>query len=520
MTVLLTSAQMQAIERATMAGGRVTGACLMHRAGLAVADRILARWPGPGRAVVLCGPGNNGGDGYVVAQALARSGWAVRVCASADPATPDAQAARAHWAGPVYPLSGLDRADFAGAPLVVDAIFGTGLRRSVPRPIWGPMALAQQAGCALVAVDILSGLCAESGRVRSEGGYLDRPADLTVTFDSQRPGHVLDAGGVLSGPLQVADIGTGPARAALVAEMGDAVASLARPCPGLDKTGGHKFDHGHLLVLGGGPGQGGAARLAARGALRAGAGLVTLACPPAALQENAARLDAVMLRPVKGADALAVVLGDARITALCLGPGLGVDRAADLLPVVLAAGSGAVRAEHAPNAARRGVVIDADALTALARDPGLFARLHDRCVLTPHGGEFARLFPDIAARLAAPPAPDGPTFSKLDAVRAAAARSGAVVLLKGADTVIADPLGACIVHAALRDRAAPWLATAGSGDVLAGLIAGLLARGLGVLDAVQTGVWLHVEAAIRLGPGLIAEDLPDALPGVFRTLKP
>ena len=511
MTVLPTSAQMRAIEQATIAGGHVTGAGLMERAGVAVADRILARWPGRGRAEVLCGPGNNGGDGYVVARELARAGWDVRVWALADPATPDAGSARARWPGPVLPLSALDRSDLAGAPLVVDAIFGTGLRRPVSPGVWGALAMAQTERCALVAVDILSGLCADSGRVRSEGGYVDRPADLTVTFDSPRPGHVLDAGAVLTGRLEVADIGTGPARAALVGDKGVAVASLARPCRGLDKKGGHKFDHGHLLVLGGGPGQGGAARLAARGALRIGAGLVTLACPPAALRENAARLDAVMLRPVKDAAALAEVLADARINALCLGPGLGIDRAAGLLPVVLGEG-------HSPSGTRRATVIDADALTALAGDPAFFARLHDRCVLTPHGGEFARLFPDIAARLAGPPAPDGPAFSKLDAVRAAAVRSGAIVLLKGADTVIAGPTGACIVHAALRDRAAPWLATAGSGDVLAGIIAGLLARGHSALQAAKTGVWLHAEAAIRFGPGLIAEDLPEMLPAVLRRL--
>ncbi len=324
-----------------MADGRVTGADLMERAGAAVTDRIMARWPGPGRAVVFCGPGNNGGDGYVVARRLARAGWQVRVWAVADSIPPDARAARDTWAGAVAPLAALDPSDLDGSPLVVDAILGTGLRRPVQQPVWGVLALAQDRGCAVVAVDILTGICADSGRVRSEGGYLVRPADLTVTFDSPRPGHVLDAGGRLTGPLQVADIGTGRARATLLQAEGEGVATLARPSGAVGKAGGHKFDHGHLLVLGGGAGQGGAARLAARGGLRIGAGLVTLACPPDAMAENAARLDAVMLRPVGDAGALASVLGDRRITALCLGPGLGVDRAAALLPEVLGtAGAG------------------------------------------------------------------------------------------------------------------------------------------------------------------------------------
>lgn len=280
------------------------------------------------------------------------------------------------------------------------------------------------------------------------------------------------------------------------------------PLLDLDKgTGraGHKYAHGHALVLGGGVAKGGAARMAARAALRVGAGLVTLAVPPAALQENAARLDAVMLRPLPDAAALTAMLEDARLNALALGMGLGVGgRARELTLAALAA--------------RRGAALDADALTSFAEDPGtLFAALHPGCVLTPHGGEFARLFPDIAERLAAAPEA-GPAFSRADAAREAAARAGCTVLLKGPDTVIADPGGGVLVHGALYGRAAPWLATAGAGDVLAGLIAGLTARGAPPADAAATAAWLHVEAARRAGPGLIAEDLPEALPGVFRDL--
>ncbi len=273
------------------------------------------------------------------------------------------------------------------------------------------------------------------------------------------------------------------------------------------KSDGHKYTHGHALILSGGVGKGGAARLAARGALRIGAGVVTVGCPPGALQENAGALDAVMVRALKGADGLAEALQDARINALCLGPGLGVKRAAELVGVALGDG----RVEPRP------MVLDADALTAMAGDAGLFGALHENCVLTPHAGEFARLFPDIAEKLNTP-ATKGPAYSKVDATREAAARAGCVVLFKGADTVIADPGGRCSINSAHYERSAPWLATAGSGDGLAGFIAGLLARGFGPMQAAETGAWLHVECALEFGPGLIAEDLADMLPAVFRRL--
>ncbi len=276
----------------------------------------------------------------------------------------------------------------------------------------------------------------------------------------------------------------------------------------LSKGGdGHKYTHGHALILSGPSGHGGAARLAARGALRIGAGLVTVACPHEALPENAARLDAIMLRVVADGAALVKVFDDRRINALCLGPGLGVDRAGELLGVALGTGRGDPRP----------AVLDADALTALAQDAGLFGALHKKCVLTPHAGEFARLFPDIAARLEAPVG-TGPACSKVDATREAAKRAGCVVLFKGPGTVIADPSGRCSINTAHYDRAAPWLATAGSGDVLAGFICGLLARGFAPLQAAETAAWLHVECARSFGPGLIAEDLPEELPKVFRTL--
>jgi len=506
MTYLLTSAQIRAIESSAIASGQVTGQVLMARAGQAVVTAVQAAWPGrTGPVVVFCGPGNNGGDGYVIARLLDAAGHAVSVFSCGDSLTPDARQARSGWTGTVLPLAALERPHLAQAPLVIDALFGTGLARPVAADVWGAIAMAQDSGCPVVAVDILSGLCSDSGRIRADAGYLDRPATMTVTFDSPRLGHMLADAARLSGQLVVADIGLGPWRQAWARGRDAELAEAATPSGLLAKEGGHKYSHGHALILGGGPGQGGAARLAARAALRVGAGLVTLACPAAALAENAARLDAVMLHSLADGAALSRTLADPRITALCLGPALGRGaREVGLVSAALGAG--------------RATVLDADALTLVAEVPALRAALHPRCVLTPHDGEFARLFAQIAARRAGPVNAGTPAFSKVDAARQAAKDAGCVVLLKGADTVIAAPDGRCCVHASVRDRASPWLATAGSGDVLAGLIAGLLARGFGPFMAAETAVWLHAEAALLFGPGLIAEDLPDLLPLVLRRL--
>lgn len=263
----------------------------------------------------------------------------------------------------------------------------------------------------------------------------------------------------------------------------------------------HKYDHGHVLVLSGGMGRSGAARLAARAALRVGAGLVTVGAPGAAMMECACQLTTIMLRKIEDSVALKAALEDIRLNTICLGPGLGLERARALVPVVLATG--------------RPAVLDADALTAFAgAAESLFARLHANVVLTPHGGEFARLFPDLAGKLASSTRV-GPSDAKVDAAQTAASRSGATILLKGSDTVIASPDGGCAIHAAAFGRAAPWLATAGSGDVLSGIIAGLLARGLEPQSAAEAATWLHVETARAFGAGLIAEDLPEMLPMII-----
>jgi ADP-dependent NAD(P)H-hydrate dehydratase / NAD(P)H-hydrate epimerase len=545
MTELLTSAQMRAIEAAAIASGAVTGLELMERAGRGVVEAVFAEWPelaaGTFRAVVLCGPGNNGGDGFVVARLLKEWGWEVEVLlyGDAEKLPTDARVNYERWMGlgEVAPLvdqplgRGLDEGKAALRPaLLLDAVFGIGLSR----PIDGLLGLwrsseteMRAAGGRVVAVDVPSGLCADSGRTLGGGAC---SADLTVTFHRMKLGHVLAEGAARCGRVAVVDIGL--ERTAKERVIKDVVRVVTReqiqqvsavtdppfllgqkalskgkaPVPVI-----HKYTFGHALVLSGGVGRGGAARMAARAALRVGAGLVTLGCPQDAVVENAGRLDAVMLRSVNNGAELAEVLIDDRIRTLCLGPGLGVDaRGAELVSVGLGVGDPAARW------ARR-LVLDADALTILSQNQAWFDALHDDCVLTPHGGEFARLFPDIAGKLKASAA-TGPAYSKVDATREAAARAGCVVLFKGADTVIAAPDGRCSVHPAVYDRAAPWLATAGSGDVLAGLIAGLMARSFYPMQAAETAAWLHVECARSFGPGLIAEDLPEELPKVFRAL--
>ncbi|SFA73090.1 yjeF C-terminal region, hydroxyethylthiazole kinase-related/yjeF N-terminal region [Poseidonocella pacifica] len=496
MTDLLSTAQMRATEARAIDSKQVSGADLMERAGAAVAAAIGERFE-PGRALILAGPGNNGGDGFVIAHHLAQTGWTVEVglLGAAEALPRDARAMHDRWAD-ANPVTTLDNVRVEGADLVVDALFGTGLAR----PLDGRAAdLARDtvpATC--VAVDIPSGLCADSGRAL--GGVAFHAA-LTVTFHRPKRGHYISAGPDHCGELVVTDIGLEH-----FAEQ-DGIPLIGAPVQSdLSKgASAHKYHSGHAFVVAGGPGKGGAARLAARAALRIGAGLVTVGCPLRALTENAARLDAVMLRPLDGAPGLAEALEDERISSVCLGPGLGLRHDTQMLAIT------ALRSEIP-------AVLDADALSRFSRDPSvLFGFLHDKCVLTPHGGEFARLFPDLAERLS-DPAEAGPAYSRVDAAQAAAERAGCTVVLKGPDTIIAGPDGRIAVHVAAYDRAAPWLATAGAGDVLAGMIVGLIARGMSPFEAAAAAVWLHVQAARTFGPGLIAEDLSDALPAVFRTI--
>ncbi len=531
MTELLTAAQMRAIEAAAIASGEVTGLELMERAGRGVVEAVFEEWPElkatSHRAVVLCGPGNNGGDGFVVARLLKEWGWEVEVFlyGTLERMPPDASVNYERWRGmgEVKPLKGRSGAN---VDLFVDALFGTGFVRELPTEATGfaDHLFKTRGETFFVSVDILSGICSDSGRLVGKRALLPY-AELTVTFHRSKLGHYIADGVRDSGTLRVASIGL---EAGLRDHSGRAFLVSEPPKPRLGKSlAKHKYSHGHALILSGHSGRGGAARLAARGSLRIGAGVVTVGCPLDAIPEHAARLDAVMLRGVADRAAFAGVLEVRRINALCLGPGMGVGaREAGLVAVALesrgtprptGAGAGGNTENVGRGVPRRPVVLDADALTILSQHPDLFAALHEGCVLTPHAGEFARLFPDIAEKLSAP-ATKGPAYSKVDATRGAAARAGCVVLYKGPDTVIADPSGRCAFNSAHYDRAAPWLATAGSGDVLAGFITGLLARGFSPFDAACTAAWLHVECALSFGPGLIAEDLPEELPKVFRAL--
>ncbi|MHA7874668.1 NAD(P)H-hydrate dehydratase [Roseivivax sp.] len=548
---VLSAEEMRGAEAAWIASGHGSGGELMERAGQGAVAAVFAERPdlarAPHAALVLAGPGNNGGDGFVMARRLAHEGWDVRVLAMAAPEAmpPDARAAALAWqemGGAVEPLTPGSVAAQRGAPchLVIDAVFGIGLNRPVAGDLSEALGLSALPGAFRVAVDLPSGFCAESGRLLGpEGAAHDLPVDLTVTFHRPKRGHLLAPLASRQGALRVVDIGlearAGVAGAAprsadsaLEREGGEqpkrarggdghaggadskpshpgAVRAVSAPDRSVLKLAGHKYDHGHALVLSGGFGKSGAARLAARAALRVGAGLVSLGAPGNAQAEIAAQITALMLRRIDGAPDLAEALADPRLSALCLGPGLGLSRAEELVPEALAS--------------RRAVVLDADALTAFEEAPDrLFEALHDGAVLTPHGGEFARLFPDLAARLSGE-APRGPAFSKIEAAQMAAARSGAVVLLKGPDTVVAAPDGTARVIASFGARAVPWLATAGAGDVLSGLILGLLARGLAPLEAGAQGAALHVACARAAGPGMIAEDLAEKLPEVLAAVE-
>ncbi len=518
MMELLTAAQMRQLEQDSIQSGTALGLDLMEQAGRGVVKAVFETWPalatGPERAVIQCGPGNNGGDGFVIARLLRDLGWDIDLflLGEAGHLPADAVTNLQRWAslGTIseWEPQAVARAVSAGdTALSVDALFGTGLARDIAEDMEPVVqALSRRVhdeARPTVAVDIPTGLCADSGQVLGRAMV----ANLTVTFHAAKLGHYLAQGPSCCGALRIVPIGLVP-RA-----VHDAAHLVTGPSEDFTaaKPAGHKFDHGHALVLSGGMGRTGAARLAARGALRIGAGLVTLGVPGAAQMEVACQITALMLRRVDDADDLRALLRDPRVNALCLGPGLGVERAGRLLKPAL-------EMMRADNGTARHCVFDADALTALSRDADAVDNLNQRCILTPHDGEFKRLFPDIAEMLGQR-TPGGAVFSRLDAARAAARRAGCHLLLKGPETVIASPEGLCCVHGAVYERAAPGLATAGSGDVLAGFITGLLAQGrMESHHAIQTAVWLHAACARAFGPGLIAEDIPEQLPPVLRSL--
>ena len=494
---LITPAEMAEVDRRSAAAG-TPGTVLMDRAGRAVAEHaahMLDR-VGGSRVLVLCGPGNNGGDGFVAAALLAARGHAVSVAALGPVAAlrGDAAAAAASWHGPVLDATEVEprRHD-----LVVDALFGAGLSRPLEGAALALVRRVAAAGRPILAVDLPSGLSGHSGAVL--GAALR--ADETVTFVRLKPGHLLMPGREFCGLVTLVDIGVDPGL------LPDTGAALSQNLPGLwwrhlprPSAAGHKYSRGHLVVVSGPMPTLGASRLSARAGLRAGAGLVTLATPEDGLAAHAAQLTSIMLKPFDDAGALRAILADARLNAVVLGPGLG--HHAGTAEVVAAA--------LAPSGQARAAVLDADALTLFAGRPGALAEAirgaSGPVVVTPHDGEFARLFEGCPDVLAAP--------DKVARARAGARRLGAVMVLKGPDTVVATPDG----RASLSGEDAPWLATAGSGDVLAGMIGGLLAQSTPAFEAASAAVWMHAEAARIFGPGLISEDLPDILPQVLRAL--
>lgn len=490
---VLTPTEMAEADRLAAVAGPHDGYGLMRNAGAAVLREALARYPGAEGFDVLCGPGNNGGDGYEVARLFHEAGLPVATWAQGAP-RPGSDAERAARLCPVASRPLGDFTPRAGR-LVIDALYGAGLARALDGAAARAAESCRAAGAPVVAVDLPSGLSGDTGA--AAGAVF--AAGLTVTFFRLKPGHLLEPGRGLCGEVVLADIGIPEAVLAAIApntfRNRPALWAAALPRPRREQ---HKYSRGHAAVLSGGPSSTGAARLSALAAARAGAGAVTLWSPGNAMAVNAAHLTSIMLRRADAPADLDAAFAGKPADALVIGPGYGLDRPLrETVSRVLAAGlAGAV-------------VLDADALTAFRDAPeALFSAIRAaqaQAVLTPHEGEFARLFPDLAATGG---------LSKLDRARQAAARAGAVVILKGPDTVIAAPDG----RAAINENGSPWLATAGSGDVLTGIVAGLCAQDMPAWDAACAAVWMHAEAGGRFGPGLIAEDLPGLLPAVLRPL--
>lgn len=481
---LLTVAQMGAADRAAMATG-TPGSVLMDKAGLAVAEAIMQRFS-PQPLSIYCGPGNNGGDGFVAARYLAEAGWPVRLFALRKAADygGDAGIHAALWKGATETVEAA-LSDTAG--LVVDALFGAGLDRPLAGLSAELVAAWKARAAKVVAVDVPSGLDGDTGQVLGEHCCASA---LTVTFCRRKPGHLLQPGRSLCGAVVLADIG-----------IADAIVEALEPrfyrnAPALWGTSlrwrgseSHKYGFGSLLLRGGGQ-MTGAGRLAARAALRVGSGLVTIAAPKESLSVYAMSAAAAILAPCQDAQDWRRLLDEPRISALLLGPGNGRDRATETA-VLDALASG------------KPSVLDADAISVFAGRAGDLAQARKgELILTPHEGEFSRLFTGLSG-------------NRVDRAQAAAKKLGAVIVLKGSDSLIAAPDG----RLAINDNAPPGLAVAGAGDVLSGLVAGLLAQGLPAFDAAAAAVWMHGAAAGDSISGLLADDLPDRIPVILETLR-
>ncbi|WP_245944911.1 NAD(P)H-hydrate dehydratase [Pelagibacterium lacus] len=483
---LLTPRQMALADRLAVDGG-IASLTLMENAGQAVAYEVTQRFPLQ-PVLVLCGPGNNGGDGFVVARLLSERGWPVRVgatCAKSDLSGDAAMMARM-WTGPVERIGSETWGDFG---IIVDALFGSGLSRDIEGELADLVAAINASAGHVVAIDIPSGIDGETGAVR--GTAIE--ADLTVTFFRHKPGHLLYPGARFCGDVLLADIGIPDS------VLDELNITLHENDPHLwslprRRADGHKFDAGNCVVISGDNLHTGAARLSAWGAVRAGAGLVTLAGNAPALMVHAAHVTAIMLETCDDGAALAEMLEDRRKNCVVLGPGLGVGEPARQMVLAALASAAAV-------------VLDADALTSFAERPtALFEAIRQRdgrsTVMTPHMGEFARLFGAGGG-------------AKTEKAISAAGISGAVILLKGADTVIAHPEGRAVINT----TGTPLLATAGAGDVLAGLIGGLLAQHMPAFEAACAAAYIHGRAAQAHGrPGMIADDLPAMVPAILADL--
>ena len=493
MQTILTPAAMGKVDAAAIGSG-IDGYSLMVTAGSAISACVLEYFPAAAGTLVLCGPGNNGGDGYVAARLLKASGMPVRLFTLGDPAklTGDAAKARDDWSGAVETLAELSCNE---NEVVVDALFGAGLDRPIEGIAAEAMGQVLKSGLPVVAADLPSGISGRTGQI--EGVALQ--AAHTVTFAAHKPGHFLYPGAQHCGQIHLVDIGI-PQR--VIDAHGEKLwlntpAVWAQSLPSLSPSG-HKYERGHLGVFSGGHARTGAARLAAQSALKAGAGLVTVLSPASAVSANAAHLTAIMLRSVDDADALDVVLEDTRFTGFVLGPAFGVGEKARQFVARIAA-------------ANRSLVLDADGITAFADAPNAlfseFAEGAPRLVLTPHDGEFRRLFADLQ---------DDRSFSKVDRARAAAKRANAVIIYKGGDTVVASPDGRAVIN----NNAPSWLATAGSGDCLAGIVGALLVQDVPAFEAACCAVYLHGLAGSRAGEGLTADDLPGNMPPLGAILAP
>lgn len=478
---LLSVAQTREADRLAMAAG-TPGALLMQRAGESAAREVMRRWT-PRPVTVLCGPGNNGGDGFVVASALAEARWPARVALLGDieALRGDARHHSQRWQGRVESLGpgAIDEAE-----LVIDAIFGAGLNRRLDLQVIETLSFARRRGVPILAVDIPSGVTGDGGE---DWGAV--PAVCTVTFMRKKPGHLLLPGRDLCGEVVVADIGMPHAVISSVAlDTWENEPALWRGKLPQLQPAANKYSRGHALLSGGYP-MTGAARLAARAAARMGSGLTTIAVPEQAFAIYASALTSIIVQPLLNEQDFARLLQDARYSGFLIGPGAGVNEATRTRALAMLATG-------------KPTVIDADAISVFAsRADELFRAILGPCVLTPHEGEFKRLFEHSG--------------DKLSRARRAARSSGAVVVLKGADTVIAAPDGRAIINS----NAPATLATAGSGDVLGGLILGLLTQGMDAFPAAAAAVWVHGAAAGDFGPGLLAEDLPDLAPSVLRRLE-